>query len=194
MSIGEISIRLTRRGSISDFKMVLTVSTVSFSWLGLYRSKITEILWSLARLRSWHKEGIVSFLAVSFSSFERLDTERKGFVWKSKTFGCDYILDAILTAMEKTWCEWNNASCNCRKLHDKTRGFMSTCGNIWSVHSPAGTIHLHSDPVVPPRWGCRWRWSHCQETSPARWSFSSGTPDRGRASRREFCPYWITKT
>lgn len=81
---GGISFQLTRLGSMPECKMVSTISIVSFSWSGLYMSKITEMLCCCARLRSWSKEGMDWFLAVSLSSSDSWDTEWKGSVWKGQ--------------------------------------------------------------------------------------------------------------
>lgn len=75
-------IRPTRFGSMPECKMVSTTFSVSFSVSGLYKSNNTWMLLSLARYRSSSKEGMVWFLAICRTSSERLDTERKGSVWK----------------------------------------------------------------------------------------------------------------
>jgi hypothetical protein len=76
-----IDILLTRSWGMPDLRMVFTVSIVSLL-SSFFRSKMTEVLWVLARSSNCRREGTLWFPAVFFSCSESWETEQNGSVWK----------------------------------------------------------------------------------------------------------------
>ena len=64
-----------------ESRMVATVSIVSFFWLGLYKSNMTETLCRWASWRSCSREGMVWSRAKAFSSLESWETVLNGSVY-----------------------------------------------------------------------------------------------------------------